>query len=98
LPPLLLQSADRERGFGNIEVWTRLRKAGAQVEWYEYPDEGHIKTGPANRWWVYQRNLDWFRFWLKDEEDSTSAKRDQYLRWREMRKEWEKAKAATRMQ
>jgi hypothetical protein len=60
----------------------------------EYADEGHTKTHPADIWWVNERNLDWFRFWLKDEEDAAPTKAEQYARWREMRKNWEEAKAA----
>jgi hypothetical protein len=55
------------------------------VEWYEYPNEGHIKRSPANKWWVYRRNLDWFRFWLQGREDPDPGKRDQYERWRRMK-------------
>src|SRR6266581_3150333 len=81
----LWQASDAERQWC-VESWFRLRRAGAQVEWLEYPDEGHVKRGPANIWWVHPRNLDWFRFWLKDEEDSDPAKADQYARWRGLRK------------
>jgi dipeptidyl aminopeptidase/acylaminoacyl peptidase len=92
LPPLLWQTAEMERN-GELETWFRLRSAGAQVEWLEYPDEGHSKRGAANIWWVSQRNLDWFRFWLKGEEDPDPAKGDQYGRWHRMRATWEGAKA-----
>src|SRR5438876_12263168 len=61
LPPLLWQAPEGERDWC-VESWFRLRRAGAQVEWLEYPDEGHQKRGPANVWWVHERNLDWFRF------------------------------------
>ncbi len=30
--------------------------------------------------------VDWFRFWLKGDEDPDPAKREQYERWRELRK------------
>jgi hypothetical protein len=93
MPPLLWQTADAERN-AEIETWTRLRRSGAQVEWLEYPAEGHVKRGPANKWWVNQRNLDWFLFWLKDEEGTDPIKADEYSRWREMRQNWELAKAA----
>lgn len=83
-PPLLLQSADGEEYF-TIETWFYLRRARAPVEWHVYPTEGHVKRSPANRWWVYQRNLDWFRFWLQGAEDQNPAKADQYKRWRELR-------------
>lgn len=87
LPPLLWQAPESERAMC-IQSWFELRRAGAQVEWLEYPDEGHVKRHPANIWWVHQRNLDWFRFWLRDEEDSDPSKYQQYARWREMRRNW----------
>ncbi len=95
LPPLLLQSPDGEY-VNNVEAWVRLRRASAQVEWYEYPNEGHVKRGPATKWRVFQRNLDWFRFWLKDEEDPDPSKNEQYARWRQMRNKWEAAKREQR--
>jgi len=84
LPPLLIQSGDREQNI-TVPTWTRLRAAGAKVEWFEYPDEGHLKRGPANKWWVFQRNLDWFRFWLQGYENPDPAKAEQYARWRKLR-------------
>ncbi len=87
LPPVLFQSSDGEEYFGTIETWLRLRRARAPVEWFEYPQEGHVKRSPANKWWVYQRNLDWFCFWLKDEISPDRANSDQYIRWREMRRQ-----------
>ena len=33
-----------------------------------------------------QGAVDWFRFWLKGEEDLDPAKAEQYTRWRELRK------------
>jgi hypothetical protein len=92
LPPLLWQAPDEER-LWNVESWFKLRQAGAQVEWLEYPNEGHVKRSPADIWWVQQRNLDWFRFWLRDEEDRDPGKTEQYVRWREMRRNWEIARA-----
>ena len=91
LPPLLLQSSDAEENI-TVPTWFQLRRAGAPVEWYEYPNEGHVKESPADKWWIYQRNLDWFRFWLKDEEDPSPTKAEQYQRWRKMRADWEAAK------
>jgi dipeptidyl aminopeptidase/acylaminoacyl peptidase len=84
-PPLLLQTSDAEEHFGTPETWFRLRRAGAAVEWYEYPDEGHVKRSPSTKWWVYERNLDWFLFWLKGEELSSESRSEQYARWRQMR-------------
>lgn len=91
LPPLLWQSPDRERSMC-IEPWFRLRRAGARVEWLEYPDEGHVKRSPANIWWVQWRNLQWFRFWLQGT-DLTAVTSDDYDRWRQMQRDWEAATA-----
>lgn len=84
LPPLLWQTPDDDR-YSEVESWFRLRKGGAQLEWLEYPNESHIKRDPANKYWVYSRNFDWFRFWLQDYEDKTLEKQAQYERWRAMK-------------
>jgi hypothetical protein len=33
----------------------------------------------------FERQVDWFKFWLKHEEDSAPSKRDQYDRWNRLR-------------
>ncbi|HSZ10444.1 MAG TPA: prolyl oligopeptidase family serine peptidase [Steroidobacteraceae bacterium] len=80
LPPLLVQSSDSEEVL-SVPTWFQLRRVNANVEWYEYPNEGHVKRSPANKWWVFHRNLDWFRYWLKNEEDSDPSERENYRRW-----------------
>jgi dipeptidyl aminopeptidase/acylaminoacyl peptidase len=72
LPPLLLQSSSDEDYFGNVEMWMQLHRVHASVSWYSYPHEGHVKRSPANKWWVYKRNLDWFRHWLLPDESSSA--------------------------
>jgi hypothetical protein len=83
-PPVLLQLADDET-FSNAIALTKVRLAGARIDPYEYPDEGHNKAWPANKYWVHQRNLDWFRFWLQGYEDPDPGKAAQYQRWRAFR-------------
>lgn len=46
----------------------------------------HVLTNPAVRMASQEGSVDWFRFWLKDEEDRDPAKSKQYERWRELRK------------
>lgn len=84
LPPLLMQTTDGESNLAT-PTWTRLRLSQARVERYEYAGEFHVKINPATKWWVYHRNLDWFRFWLLGYEDPDPSKADQYARWRAMR-------------
>ena len=88
LPPLLWQTPDSER-YGTVEAWYQLRKAGAQVEWWDYPDETHEKLSSADLWLTQQRNYDWFRFWLQDYEDPNPDKSEEYVRWRAMREAYQ---------
>jgi hypothetical protein len=47
----------------------------------------HVRNQPRHRLEIYDRNLDWFRFWLKDEEDPDPRKAEQYRRWNQLRDE-----------
>jgi hypothetical protein len=55
-----------------------------------YAGEQHEKNQPKHRYEIYERNVDWFNFWLKDKEDRSLAKAAQYTRWQELRKLSEK--------
>jgi dipeptidyl aminopeptidase/acylaminoacyl peptidase len=57
-----------------------------QADIYVFPDETHIKVLPRHKLAVYERNVDWFRFWLQGFEDPRSDKAEQYRIWRGMRK------------
>jgi len=93
--PLLIQSPDLEAMF-SLETFKALKHHGIPVEWYIYLNEGHQKFQPRSKYLVYQRNLDWMKFWLKDEEDPDQSKADQYARWRQMREAQRKKPAAIR--
>lgn len=82
--PLLVNAADSEYLVG-LGLITSLQQLQKPVEMFIYPNELHIKTQPKHRQEIYERNLDWFRFWLKDEEDSAPSKREQYERWHKLR-------------
>jgi dipeptidyl aminopeptidase/acylaminoacyl peptidase len=56
-----------------------------QAEIYVFPDETHIKFQPRHKLAAYERNLDWFRFWLQNYEDPNPTKAAQYKIWRDMR-------------
>lgn len=62
-----------------------LADAGKPYDAYIYTDELHIKWQPAHLHSVMQRNYDWFRFWLQDQEDPAADKQEQYRRWRVLR-------------
>ena len=81
---LLINATEREY-IGALQFYTGLKEHRQPVELIIYPDEGHIKSQPKHRYLIYQRNLDWFKFWLQDKEDPDPQKREQYARWRALR-------------
>jgi len=83
--PVLNQAGDFE-GLGDLPLFIALSDLNRPVELYLYANELHHKNQPQHRLEIYERDLDWFRFWLKDEEDVTAAKREQYERWSKLRK------------
>ena len=46
----------------------------------------HMLSNPAARMASQGGSVDWFRFWLQDYEDPSSAKTDEYKRWHELRR------------
>lgn len=82
--PLLMQLSDNEFRLA-LEAYAALREQRKPVEMFVYPDEFHTKVQPAHRRAVYERNLDWFSFWLRNERDPDPAKAAQYARWELLR-------------
>jgi hypothetical protein len=82
--PILIQSSDSEAMF-SLETFKALKHYGVPVDWYVYQGEGHVKSQSLNKYYVYRRNLDWMKFWLKDEVTSDPDRQDQYSRWRTMK-------------
>lgn len=82
--PLLMQLSDAEYLFG-LQSYAALREYGQPVELYIFPGEYHMKWQPAHRRAIYERNLDWFSFWLQGRTDPAPDKAEQYRRWTAMR-------------
>ena len=81
---LLINAAEGEYLFDMQRV-TTLRELKKPVEMYIYANERHEKNQPKHRYAIYQRNVDWLNFWLRNQEDSNPGKADQYKRWHELR-------------
>jgi hypothetical protein len=79
-----MQISDSEMVYA-LETFSALREQGQPVEMYVFPGEFHFKWQPAHRRAVYERNLDWFAFWLQGREDPDPAKAAQYKRWEALR-------------
>src|SRR5690606_20916632 len=74
--PVLFQMAEREylAALGvSLPLVRRL-----QGDLYVFPHEAHQKFQPRHKLAVYERNLDWFRFWLAGEETPGPARAAQY--------------------
>jgi dipeptidyl aminopeptidase/acylaminoacyl peptidase len=84
--PLLVNASDSEY-IASLSLYTSLQQLKKPVDMFVYANELHIKNQPSHRFEIYERNLDWFRFWLKDEEDPSPDKASQYKHWRELREE-----------
>jgi dipeptidyl aminopeptidase/acylaminoacyl peptidase len=84
--PLLVNASDSEY-IASLSLYTSLQQLKKPVDMFVYAYELHIKNQPSHRYEIYERNLDWFRFWLKDEEDPSPDKASQYKYWRELREE-----------
>ncbi len=82
--PLLFQVPESEY-IASLQTVIKLRELGKPAELVIYPGAGHIKQQPIHKKLVYERNLDWFLFWLKGVEDPGPEKAEQYKRWRPMK-------------
>jgi len=79
--PLLIQIPESEMRI-TMEFFSRLAASSTPAEMFAFPNETHVKWEPRHKLTVYERNLDWFRFWLQGVEDADPAKAEQYARWR----------------
>ena len=89
--PVLFQMPEEEYLYAIDYVFPLMREHRADL--YVFPNEPHRKFQPRHMLAAYDRNLDWFRFWLQGAEDGDPANTKRYARWREMRRAVEQAKA-----
>lgn len=81
--PILFQMPEQEYRMALDYALPLERRRQADI--YVFPDEPHIKFQPKHKLAVYERNVDWFRFWLQGYEDPALDKAGQYRIWREMK-------------
>jgi len=81
-----------------LELWEWFAGLSFQkkpVDFILLPDAVHLIVKPWERMAAQQGLVDWFRFWLKQEEDPSPDKKAQYSRWRDLRSKQLLATAAT---
>lgn len=81
--PILMQLPEQEYIHALDYTIPLLRQHRADL--YVFPDEPHLKFQPRHKLAVYERNVDWFRFWLQGVEDPAYSKSTQYAHWRKIR-------------
>lgn len=83
--PLLVVAKGRAGLLSMWEPYALLRYQNKAVDLTLLEESTHVLTNPAERLVSQGGTVDWFRFWLKNEEDPNPDKADQYIRWRKMR-------------
>jgi|LNAP01.1.fsa_nt_gb dipeptidyl aminopeptidase/acylaminoacyl peptidase len=81
--PILMQIPEQEYMYGLCFAMPLLMDNRGDL--YVFPHEPHQKFQPRHNLAAYERNLDWFRFWLLNQEDMDPAKAEQYAHWSGMR-------------
>jgi dipeptidyl aminopeptidase/acylaminoacyl peptidase len=66
------------------EYYAGLLRLGKPVDFYYMPDGAHEEIQPVYWQRSAQGAVDWYRFWLKGEEDPAKDKAEQYARWEKM--------------
>jgi dipeptidyl aminopeptidase/acylaminoacyl peptidase len=87
--PLLLEPHGFPSLVGMMSMADRLQAFGKPNEILYIATASHDTTRPQHRFRSLTAHLDWWRFWLKGEEDPAPQKTEQYDQWRELRKQQE---------
>lgn len=83
--PMLMQIPEQEYLFSLDYAIPLIHKR--RLDLYAFPNEPHQKFQPRHKLAVYERNLDWFRFWLQNYRQPGIAKSEQYAYWEAMKSE-----------
>jgi len=84
--PILVQATDYEFAYeSEMESLIRFRDARRPLEMYVFPNEQHRLFYPAHRLAAYERNVQWFSFWLQGRELPNPLDAQQYTRWHSLR-------------
>jgi dipeptidyl aminopeptidase/acylaminoacyl peptidase len=83
--PLLIQAIGPSSILGEWQWFEGLKRLEKPVEMVYLPAGNHILAKPREQALSQGGTVDWFCFWLKNEEDPDPAKTEQYRRWRNLR-------------
>lgn len=83
--PVRVEAHGPESLLGEWQIYASLRLQHKPVDLVYFLGEQHILQNPGDRIVSQQGAVDWYRFWLKGEEDPDPRKRSQYRRWETIR-------------
>lgn len=81
--PILFQMPEEEYLYALDYIIPMVRENRADL--YVFPHETNQKFQPRHKAAAYERNLDWFRYWLQELEVDDSRNAEQYEHWRTVR-------------
>jgi dipeptidyl aminopeptidase/acylaminoacyl peptidase len=85
--PVRLVALDFPSVLQSWEWFVGLRLLGRPAELIVLPGAEHLLEKPEDRRIVMQGLVDWFSFWLKNEESRDSPSPQELVRWKELRRE-----------
>jgi len=85
LTPLRIEALGPASLLQEWELYSSLHLQNKPVDLIYLPDGEHVLIKPRERLVSEQGTVDWFRFWLQDDEGLDPTKREQYSRWRELK-------------
>ena len=80
--PLRIQAICPPSLLWEWELYASLRDQQKPVDMVYFPLGQHILQNPRERMESQGGDVDWFRFWLKNDEDPDPEKQTEYARWR----------------
>ncbi|UNK42133.1 Atxe2 family lasso peptide isopeptidase [Luteimonas sp. S4-F44] len=85
--PVLFQMPEQEYLYALDYIIPMVRDG--QADLYLFPTAPHMKFEPQHKLAAYERNLDWFCFWLQGVERDGAGKAPEYARWHRMKQQAE---------
>ena len=84
--PIRLEYYGRWGALGGWSLYSGLSLLNKPVDFVWLPFGTHLLVRPWDRLASQQGNVEWFKFWLREGEDSADEKKDDYLRWKALKK------------
>jgi dipeptidyl aminopeptidase/acylaminoacyl peptidase len=83
--PVLIQAIGPTSLLGEWEWFSGLKRLNRPVDLLYLPTGVHVLVKPWDRMASQSGTVDWFCFWLKEEQDPVAARATQYERWNRLR-------------